>query len=520
MSSTSDGSQTQASHKPDFLIVMRGYDRNQVDTYFGQVRAQFDRALEHIRSLEEQIGDLKADQERAQQRLAEQTQELAKITTSAQEQPAAPAKPAKAGSDDLAASFAEVGVRVGAVLQAAEEEARKVREQAHNQAAAIAQEAHQQAEQTRLDELAKTEEQVQQVRAQADEQINALREEHERVVAARLEELDHQAEQIMVDARHHAAQATQAAAEAEQQREQTLAQMREQSTEMIESAQRRAAEQADQIVNQAEQEHERLIREATSRVQAMDEVAQTQQQQRQQIAHRAYELAQQLNEVAAAPIFADAVASFSPQQPEQQPEHQPQHAQQHRHNPFAAATFEPGFVQEDEHEITGSHRAQAVSETSRDEAASDGHSSQLHGFDAAQQASAMEQPSPSFAFADELPASGQAEVPSGWMRDQPQAEGSEADQRTVVYYGNQDGESTQVVPVVTVMPSEQGQHAQPSAFSGWGQTSFASNDFSTSQFEGQPYGSSGWGSAAGEAPGVDEHSSDDQGGQRPQGERG
>ncbi len=440
MSSSADG---QASHKPDFLIVMRGYDRNQVDTYFGQVRSQFDRALDHIRGLEDQLTALKMEQERAAVRQMEHAEDLPAVAAKPEPEPVVE-------TPHLTANFAEVGMRVGVVLQAAEEEARKVREQAHNQAAQIVQEAHQQGEQSRDETMQLANEQIQALHDQAHAEIQALREEHEQQIAARLLELDHQAEQVMADARQHAQQAQEAALAAEQQREQTLAQMQEQATEMIESAQRRAAEQADQILTHADAEHERLIREAQQRVAALDELAQTQQQQRQELASRAYELATQLQEVATSPIFAEALdTAGTPAEPSPDSELSSVGSMgglsDHRDSSLRAP-LPSDEVDSQEAEVTGRHAvapAPAALVTPADG---------QDGFP--------------LRFADEMePQSAPTHPPTGptaWMRpseslaEQAVAnapEPGEADQRTVVYYGSgEDDESTQVVPVVTVMP--------------------------------------------------------------------
>ena len=145
--------QHNAEGPPAFRVVRRGYDRDEVDTYFSQLAARLREAVDQY---------ARADQTRA-----ELQAEVARLR-------------------DRSPSFEQVGGEAAALLQEAGRSAEQLVENGRHRAETIIEKAQQQAEQLRADVTSE----AQKVLEQAREVAEQIRQEVERERAAVLSETD------------------------------------------------------------------------------------------------------------------------------------------------------------------------------------------------------------------------------------------------------------------------------------------------------------------------------------------
>jgi cell division septum initiation protein DivIVA len=196
-----------------FHVVLRGYDRLEVDSRLEYLESQLVAAS---RSLQE-----------AQERNAE----LAAQLRSAQQQPHEPSEPVMPQE-----SF---GFRVERILRLAEEEAKGVRTQAESEAMEL----------------------VEQARAQAQ----AMRDEAEQLRSA----AEHEAEQLRVTIRHETEQLRMTALREAQALRATVEQETEQRRTSADELRTTIAREAEQLRSAAQQDAERIRADAESRAKAL-----------------------------------------------------------------------------------------------------------------------------------------------------------------------------------------------------------------------------------------------------------
>ena len=147
------GGQHNPEGPPAFRVVRRGYDRDEVDTYFSQLAARLREAVDHYARADHARADL-----------------LAEVTRLREQSP----------------SFEQVGGEAAAMLQEAGRSAEQLVENGRRRAEAIIEKAQQQAEQLRADVT----DEAQKVLEQAREVAEQIRREVEQERAAVMSETD------------------------------------------------------------------------------------------------------------------------------------------------------------------------------------------------------------------------------------------------------------------------------------------------------------------------------------------
>jgi len=244
MSRMTDARTTDTSADEAFDIVLRGYERKQVDDHLGRINSERVAAAQRINALERRVEELHFELQNAQKQGAE-------------------SEPTYAG----------LGARVEKILRLAEEEAQDLKVEA----------------QASADKDRKAAEAAAgQVRAQADEDARARREQTRQEAAKLLEEARKEAAQVRAEAANEAAakrdeaegileaaraKAAQAAAEFEA----SLAKRREQAERDLAIRQEAAERHLKETSDQAEQlrvEAQKMREEAERRSRQMLETAQ------------------------------------------------------------------------------------------------------------------------------------------------------------------------------------------------------------------------------------------------------
>lgn len=199
-----------------FLISLRGYDRDEVSAFLNEIAGQVRRLQQRIAELES-----KADERRAEE----------------------PSPPQEAPTDEAlpSRSFREVGEQTARILETAEQTAEEMRSRADRHAQEVREEA----------ERVATEQ-----REEAAREAAQLREDAERDATQRREQADQQAEELLEEARRKARE--------EQERANQTA------TEVLEDARRSARETLDTAEAQQREIAEQVaeLRDAHARLQA------------------------------------------------------------------------------------------------------------------------------------------------------------------------------------------------------------------------------------------------------------
>lgn len=200
-----------------FLISLRGYDRDEVSAFLDEIAGQVRRLQQRIAELES-----KADERR-------------------EEEQAAPPQDAPSDEAVPSRSFREVGEQTARILETAEQTAEEMRSRAERRAQEVREEA---------DRIA-TEQ-----REEAAREAARLREEAERDATQRREQADEQAEQLLEEARRKARE--------EQERANQTA------TEVLEDARRSARETLDTAEAEQREIAEQVaeLRDSHARLQA------------------------------------------------------------------------------------------------------------------------------------------------------------------------------------------------------------------------------------------------------------
>jgi cell division septum initiation protein DivIVA len=228
------------SQKPHFDVVMRGYERAQVDEYFSRLQRETSQLTANLRQERDFARNgsqqLVAERDNALRQLHAAQQELEKLRRTAAE------TTVELKSRDEVSLF---GHRLNTILTTAEQEAKAAKAEAEEAASRIREEAEREAETVRT-----------QAQQEADTLLTETRQEAETVrIQARQE-----ADRLLADARRHAAEVTERA-NAEAERVTTSA--HEEATTTLDAA-RREERETRTVLAELVRRREQVRRELTA----------------------------------------------------------------------------------------------------------------------------------------------------------------------------------------------------------------------------------------------------------------
>jgi cell division septum initiation protein DivIVA len=241
----SEGGSESDEFYPEFLIVRRGYDPEQVEQVLDDLYATLDQAVRDGQETASALRRAETARHELEDSLARAERRIAELEARSSD----PAEP----------SLENVGGSVTQILHAATAEAAEIRRRAHDEAQTL----HDESEAAALTSRVETEHYATDVRTRADEEARTL------VTQARAE-----AERLLTDAQARRESQERAAVEAHHQRIVSLSTRIDALTAELDEAQRRAQVEADEILADAQARARRMVEEARQqRARAHDEVA-------------------------------------------------------------------------------------------------------------------------------------------------------------------------------------------------------------------------------------------------------